>query len=615
MSTRFNFLHFALELRLHMYRDYFQLDGGYVYNAKSDKLKTSDNQSIDLSLMFTCRTIANETRNLPLSLNAVTFSTLYREDWRSLAGCFNVVATYYRHLEADLVLHLAEFMTPEMYGQFALKYPEVANQLEALSRDHRLRYLDENNNNLNQVMAIESASGAKRARIEHWRGRRCCVVVQDVLPYVNAALKWSDIGYSSFASIHRDRNSRGHPSNTWFGIESEVQDALSYCLRLIADKKPAQYANHLRAIFPHWTGSDIVQDFLHLRFDNWVVPSEGEVKNAIRLLDIDGIWDFPDRWHYPRPPPAVDNLGEYPGDEFDSDYVSDDDQDDEDYEDYEGDIQVPSGLHCREKIRFSAAASAIRFLKRIPGQRIGLKHLVLHEDFDSVNDPHTHARGLAAFVKESPSLQIVRRISMLDCIVGVSCPPNHLVELLQRGDKITVPPLFPLSRDIGYWIKDALILKDAGIPANAFRLHLEAGSHQDFCADILQLIVHRDVAWCRSYNLRLARGTFRHDERSSSDIPMMIMHGEDLEAIDELVNRTSGVLSADFNTGVALDAQALAKETEHLHGSNWISRWRLRLRDGSLSLAERMPPEQNYDRLDDVFEFQTDDGHPVTNLQ
>ncbi|EWG55083.1 hypothetical protein FVEG_13133 [Fusarium verticillioides 7600] len=581
--------------------------------------------------MLTCRTIADETRDLPLSLNAVTFSTIYREDWRSLAGCFNVVTTYYRHLQADLVLHLAEVMTTEMYGQFALKYPEVASQLEALSRDHRLRYFDENSTNLSQVMAIESASGAKRARIEHWRGRHCCVVVQDILAHVNAALKWSDIGYSSFASIHRDRNNRGHPSNTWFGVESEVQDALSYCLRLIADKRPAQFATHLRAIFPRWTGPDIVQDFLNLRFDNWAIPSEREVKNAIRLLDIAGIWEFPDKWHYPRPPPAVDGLGEYPGDEFDSDYVSDDDQqddqDDEDDEDDEddkddegdegdkGDMQVPSGLHCREKIRFSAAASAIRFLKRIPGQRIRLKHLVLHKDFNSVNDPHTHARGLAAFVKENPSLKILRRVSMLDCIIGVSHSPNFLVELLQRGERITVAPLFSLSRDISYWIKDALVVEDVGFPVNSLTLHLEAGSHQDFCTDLLQRIVHRDVAWCRSYNLRLARGTFIHDERSSSDILMMIMHGEDLEAIDELVNQTSGVLSADFNTGVALDAQALARQTKHIHGSNWISRWRLRLRDGSLSLAEEMPPEQNYDRLDDIFEFQTDKGNAVINLQ
>ncbi|KAF5634185.1 hypothetical protein F52700_5905 [Fusarium sp. NRRL 52700] len=608
MSTKRCFLSLPSELRLDIYRAYFHLEGGYVYDVKSDKLKTSEYQPIDLALMLTCRTIADETKHLPLSINTVTFSTLYREDWRSLAGCFNVVTTYYRHLQADLVLHLAEFMTPEMYDQLALKYPHVANQLEAVSRDHRLRYLNDNNT-IHLVMAAESASGDRPTRVEQLKGRRCCVGLRDMLASVNSIYQVPGFRYQGFSKIHRDRSSSSHPSKTWIGSESEVQDALSYCLWLIADKKPVQFSTHLRGIFPQWTGSDIVQDFLHLRFDNWAIPSEGEVKNAIRLLDLDGIWEFPDmwysppllqefpaRWHFSIPLPAVEDLGEYP-------------------EDDEDDIQVPSGLRCREKIRFSATASAIRFLKRIPSQRISLKYLVLHEDFDSVNDPQTHARGLAPFVKENPSLQIVRRVSLLDTINGVSVPLDSLVESLQRGERIRTAPIFSLSHDIGSWIKDALVMKDVGIPAKSFMLHLEAGSHQDLCTDLLQRIVHRDVAWCRSYNLRLARGTFRHDEFSSSDISMMIMQGEDMEAIDELVNQSSGFLSADFNTGVALDAQDLANQTEHLHGCNWIRRWRLRLRDDSLELAEEMPPEQYYDRLDDIFEFQTDDGHVVTNLQ
>ncbi|KAG5795027.1 hypothetical protein H9Q69_005921 [Fusarium xylarioides] len=94
MSTKFNFLRLPSELRLHIYRDYFQLDGGYAYDAKSDKLKTSDDQPIDLALIFTCRTIANETRDLPLSLNAVTFSTLYR--YRLQATGYRLQATGYR---------------------------------------------------------------------------------------------------------------------------------------------------------------------------------------------------------------------------------------------------------------------------------------------------------------------------------------------------------------------------------------------------------------------------------------------------------------------------------------------------------------------------------------
>ncbi|PNP78868.1 hypothetical protein FNYG_07733 [Fusarium nygamai] len=493
MSTKFNFLHFPLELRLHVYRDYFQLDGGYVYDAKSDKLKTSDDQPIDLSLMFTCRTIANETRNMPLSLNAVTFWTLYREDWRSLAGCFNVVATYYRHLAGDLVLHLAEFMTPEMYEQYALKYPDFANQLEEVSRNHRLGWVRYNNRRANEVIAAESGSADEQTRVEVERltGIRCCGSLGRFADhYVNLHLDqrqhhWSD----GFSRAHRDRDSYSHPSNTWFGSDSVVRDALSYCLRLIADKQSVQFANHLRAIFPHWTGPDIVQDFLSLRFDNWAIPSESDVKKAIRLLGIDGIWEYPDKWHYDGPPPSPDEPWEHSSDEDDSDSGSHNDQDDEDAYGPDTNVYIPSGLHCREKIRFSATANAIRFLKRIPGQCIWLKHLVLHEDFDSVNDPHTHARGLAPFVQENPSLQILRRVSLLDCIIGILFPPSLLMRILQRGERINLQPQwirYSLSRNIGYWIRDALVVKDVGIPAKSFTLLLQAGSHQDFCTDLLQ---------------------------------------------------------------------------------------------------------------------------------
>ncbi|PNP78869.1 hypothetical protein FNYG_07734 [Fusarium nygamai] len=90
-----------------------------------------------------------------------------------------------------------------------------------------------------------------------------------------------------------------------------------------------------------------------------------------------------------------------------------------------------------------------------------------------------------------------------------------------------------------------------------------------------------------------------------------MMRDEDVEAIDKLLNQTSEVLSADFNTGISLDAQALAKQTEHLDGYDWFLKWQLL--DGSL--AQEIPPELNYDRLADIIELRTDDGQLVANPQ
>lgn len=85
---------------------------------------------------------------------------------------------------------------------------------------------------------------------------------------------------------------------------------------------------------------------------------------------------------------------------------------------------------------------------------------------------------------------------------------------------------------------------------------------------------------------------------------------QDLEAIDQLLNHTSKTLSADFNTGVAWDVQALVQQTQHFDGGNWLIRWILH--DGVT--YERLVLDQTYrGRVAEVFEIQTDDGHPVPN--
>jgi hypothetical protein len=52
-----------------------------------------------------------------------------------------------------------------------------------------------------------------------------------------------------------------------------------------------------------------------------------------------------------------------------------------------------------QKLYFSAAAVAIRFLKRVtPQTRSQLRIIALEEDHPSILDPHTHAQGLVQFL-------------------------------------------------------------------------------------------------------------------------------------------------------------------------------------------------------------------------
>ncbi|KAF5586803.1 uncharacterized protein FSUBG_12014 [Fusarium subglutinans] len=610
MSSNRSFLAFPSELRSQIYRDYFHVDGGYVYDAKSDKLKTSDDQPIDLALIFTCRTIANETKHLPLSLNSVTFLTLYREDWRSLAGCFNVVATYYQHLELDFALHVAEFMTPDMQSQLASKYPDFAREFATASANHREHYPIRHDNDTNDQVAGGEASSqgsdpgfenAESQPVYESRGAHCVHIRHILKNWVNP-----NESYAGFARIHQ-RYRPGHPSKICSATSCEIKDPLSYCLQLMAEQRPVEFANHIRLTFPQWTAADPVQQFLDLRYDDWAIPSESQLKRVIRLLGLGDIWRRPAMWHA-KPRDDADYI-----DDLDSDEEQDDADNDEEIttspgHDSDSLVRAPQGIRCREKIRFSAAASAIRFLKRIPNHRTLMKKIVLHEDFKSVKNPETHAQGLVPFLQENSSLQIVRRVSMLDCIFGIGEAPAAVSTYLHRGrerQQKLHKRLFCLR--ILPWLKEAIAMEERQIPAESFTLVLEAGGNQDYCTDLFQRILHRDVAWCRAQEILVARGTL-------SLSPSHIYHDricvQDLEAIDRLVNHTSTILTTDFNTGVAWDVQALIQQIQHLNGPQWTITW---IMDDGAGY-ERMVLNQTYrDRVAEVFEIQTDDGHLVAS--
>ncbi|CZR46311.1 uncharacterized protein FPRO_11759 [Fusarium proliferatum ET1] len=70
---RASLLGLPLELRDQIYYYYFKADGGYV--SDGDKLLQASGQTVQISLILACRSIASETRHLPFTLNPITFST------------------------------------------------------------------------------------------------------------------------------------------------------------------------------------------------------------------------------------------------------------------------------------------------------------------------------------------------------------------------------------------------------------------------------------------------------------------------------------------------------------------------------------------------------------
>jgi hypothetical protein len=122
-----HFLFLPREIRDLIYCDYLRMgtEDGYTYDFEAGKLRTADKQPIDLSLMYTCRLVANEMRGLPLRFHRITFTTLYSDELRLRAGRW----AYLMHLAEDTMYKtlegVASRMSPEMAREVAQRFGDT----------------------------------------------------------------------------------------------------------------------------------------------------------------------------------------------------------------------------------------------------------------------------------------------------------------------------------------------------------------------------------------------------------------------------------------------------------------------------------------------------------
>ncbi|RGP75364.1 hypothetical protein FLONG3_5754 [Fusarium longipes] len=615
MAKKADLVSLPAEVREQILFYYFRVDGGYAYDADSDKLKTADNRPIDLSLLYTCRLIAAEARHLPLSLNAIKFTTLYRRDLSSLAGCFNLVSGTYHSLESDLTLRLANSMTPEIHAQIASKFPDFGPRHAHAMRDYE-GYLevqahrahdrarrkarrdtsdtdgdsdeDSDEDYFHDVFGDsdeDSDEEDKRFRREHRRlrglrrdFRRENLSVQlareDLIKQQRSTLSYgadfflkdnanvstlsSPLVYRGFARLCRRFGMltwENYPKSFW-----EVEGAWAYALKLLANHQPEEFNRQVYATFPQWVGHYSAEEFLNLRFEHWAIPSRTQVQHAMDLFPIGDVRHLPGMWHAACEDPSPSIRGLRPNDDAKP--------------------WVPTEaqrFRSREKIRFSAVANAIRFLgtRLSPVQRLDVRDVVLHEDLPSVNLPSAHAQGLAPFFQENPRLRVERRVNLMNCIVEANEAPCQVAARFYGPDR------YPDGHEVhshdfivhlSQWLLDALALKHVGIPAESFTLVLEGGSHKDYFADLFQQRLHKEVAWSRAFHHLTRNGHFRPSQVCYSILEELLMAEEAIAAIEYLVEGTTPVLRSDFNTGVFLDVDTLVNEaeTKSLTPDNWV---------------------------------------------
>ncbi|KAM0428829.1 hypothetical protein ACHAPT_006629 [Fusarium lateritium] len=484
-----SFLTLPFELRYEIYQHYFTLEGGLSFQPGPGKLAPADGQPLDLALMYTCCLIANETKELPLRFNTVSFSTVYHKEWSAWAGRFHYQLDVQASMQTDLLVSMVRQVTPAMYSRIAVKFPWFVPMLK------------------------EAREGpVPRAPFRY-----------------NAKFDFEAHAYRGLDSFPGGQGRwRGYGKNA-----SMVNQAVTYTLRLIEQVQGLRVA----AWVEEEEATHDILSFLDNAHEPWEIPSWSELEAMGLKLDDHKMWHKLQRWRR-------------------------DDNDD----------GAPSDRRYREKFRFSAAAVAIRFLHSLPVHtRLQLRKVVLHEDHVAVAHPERHAQGLIPFCKENPRLRIERRVDMVNTVLSESALHSQFsLPTSSRDDPGNRYQLVSwiLTPGVAGWLCWALAAVDAGMPADAFTLVLDAGPAADLCSDILQRVVHRDLAWQTALERCYAQGVLQVPPSGVHKYTFSGGSQNFQQAVEHLVNQTS-VLRCNFNPGAFWNVDEILANHSWWNLSTW----------------------------------------------
>ncbi|KAG4272663.1 hypothetical protein FPRO04_10405 [Fusarium proliferatum] len=123
------FLSLPWELRHKIYRFYFTTKQGYHFSPATYKLTAADGKPIGFALMYTCRFIAEETKEMLLLYNDISFKTFYQKDLSLWLGRFDRLVEAQFLLQLQLLVQLCPFITPEMHLRIGDRFPWFSTHL------------------------------------------------------------------------------------------------------------------------------------------------------------------------------------------------------------------------------------------------------------------------------------------------------------------------------------------------------------------------------------------------------------------------------------------------------------------------------------------------------
>ncbi|KAM0544864.1 hypothetical protein ACHAPJ_011609 [Fusarium lateritium] len=254
-----DFLTLPYELRHKIHRAYFALDDGYMFQPGSGKLAAADGP-LDLSLMYTCRFIASETKDLPLKCNTISFSTVYHPEWRKWAGRFDYLLRAQLRMQINVLISLGRFITPNMYSQIRAKFPWFVSELEHLVQSQRVDEFEDD---------------------DYPESYLDCVALG----------KWGHFD----TIVHREDRFQGLE-----GTGYEVSRAVNFALRLVAHTPEIDSTDSLAESLEGWTGRHGLVDFLDQCYEPWDIPTWSELESMGERFRDRRLWSEVQGWETAR---------------------------------------------------------------------------------------------------------------------------------------------------------------------------------------------------------------------------------------------------------------------------------------------------------------------------
>jgi hypothetical protein len=406
------------------------------------------------------------------------------------------------------LVHLRDYITPEIDSQIALKFPRFAPHLEK-----NVRLYDEIYGDHAATERIFASS---------------------------AVAFWDDLTKGRMLSRGLMRSSFDHIRvSKWPYASLMFKEAVAYSLQLVKRQGEERFAELTNHMFPHWTGSHSPCDLENIWLKPWAMPDSSVLRRIGQLFGDGAAWQQLEDWY-----PGCTTSGM-----------------DSEAEDQE------TGWLFREKFRFSAASVAIWFLERLPNEtRRQFRSVILREDHVPMHSPECHAHGLIPFCKENPHLHIERRISLFQNAIHHVPGLTRLTRLVEKTHDEDIPLKTRwITRNLCGWLLEALAAVDAGMPETSFTLVLDGDPDINTCSGIFQQVVHRDIACERAYQKRQAEdGSPTHGRYPVCEF---VQEGFP-EAIDHLLHQTS-ILRCNFHPGESWDRGKLAEELSSIPLDCW----------------------------------------------